>query len=326
MAVGKQTNGLMIHMRNNKNISISGSRQKKELLRIGYYHGYKGYRFIKKANHTIPYTDFEEILAVYNYDTNVKTIFYPLIMSIETALKNYTLDTLVSFGSVDLESAFRTMLNDHKSVAVSDKLYKPKMNDHLKLKKKIHSSISFKYSYPDGRVIQHFVNNKDSIPLWAIFEILDMGDFGLFLKCLNEPIRKKISSNLNIGHRSLNPQDGRLIQNIIFCLKELRNSVAHNNVIFDCRFTSTNVTNNVKDYVQLETRISNVDFNFLIDYFILMIVILKKTGKTKTELKRIIKDFEGEAETLKANVPVSIFHSIVGTNINTKLQSLEQYI
>lgn len=324
MSIGKSTNGLMMHMRNTKNIDISGSRQKKELLRIGYYHGYKGYRFIKESHNRIAYTDFEEILAVYNYDTNLKTIFYPLIMTIETALKNYTLDTLVSFGSVELESAFRNMLNDYSSETAGSKGYRSKMNDHLKLKKKIHTSITYKY--PNDKVISHFIHSRDSIPLWAIFEILDMGAFGLFLKCLNESIRLQICANLKIGHSSLNPQDGRIIQNIIFCLKELRNSVAHNNVIFDCRFSNTHVTRSVKDYVNLETNIANIDFTFLIDYFILMILLLKKIGMTKTDLKRTIKDFEDEIENLRTNVPTPIFHSIVGTTTHTKLQNLQNYI
>ncbi len=36
-------NGLMRHLRNDCNISISGSYQKQQLISYGYYHGYKGY-------------------------------------------------------------------------------------------------------------------------------------------------------------------------------------------------------------------------------------------------------------------------------------------
>lgn len=40
-------NGLMRHLRNDCNIQIKGSFQKQQLISYGYYHGYKGYRFIK---------------------------------------------------------------------------------------------------------------------------------------------------------------------------------------------------------------------------------------------------------------------------------------
>ncbi|MGK4107350.1 hypothetical protein AB0X64_08810 [Limosilactobacillus vaginalis] len=42
---GKSFDGLMRHIRNSHNIEIRGSEDKKRLVNIGYYHGYKGYKF-----------------------------------------------------------------------------------------------------------------------------------------------------------------------------------------------------------------------------------------------------------------------------------------
>ena len=44
----KTTDGLMRHLRDN-GISISGSKEKRQLINTGYFHGYKGYRFFKNA-------------------------------------------------------------------------------------------------------------------------------------------------------------------------------------------------------------------------------------------------------------------------------------
>lgn len=44
----KTINRLMIHLRDDCNININGSKDKLQLTQYGYYHGYKGYRFIKK--------------------------------------------------------------------------------------------------------------------------------------------------------------------------------------------------------------------------------------------------------------------------------------
>lgn len=41
----KSTDALMRHLRNN-GIAISGSSQKRQLINTGYFHGYKGYRFL----------------------------------------------------------------------------------------------------------------------------------------------------------------------------------------------------------------------------------------------------------------------------------------
>ena len=91
----KTINGLMIHLRDDCGININGSKEKLQLTQYGYYHGYKGYRFLKKRQNTIPYTNFSEIIAVINYDTALKKLVYPALMFIEMAIKNFTLEQIV---------------------------------------------------------------------------------------------------------------------------------------------------------------------------------------------------------------------------------------
>ena len=43
----KTVNALMKYLRDKKGIQIEGSSQKQKLRSIGYYHGYKGYRFFQ---------------------------------------------------------------------------------------------------------------------------------------------------------------------------------------------------------------------------------------------------------------------------------------
>lgn len=152
---GKTTNGLMRHLRDKHRIEISGSKQKKDLLNIGYYHGYKGYRFIGQANHQIPYTNFDEVVGVYDFDTNLKTILYPRIMFIETAIKNYTLNTLIGIGPVDFDFVFSHLLNDYKKENTGNSKYRDKMKKRLDLRNKINQQISYNYSEQKA-VISHF--------------------------------------------------------------------------------------------------------------------------------------------------------------------------
>lgn len=83
----KTINGLMKYLRDTKGLNISGSSQKQKLMNIGYYHGYKGYRYIDKPANRAPFTQFEELIAVYDFDMQLKALFYPYVMQIETALK-----------------------------------------------------------------------------------------------------------------------------------------------------------------------------------------------------------------------------------------------
>lgn len=49
----KKIDGLMKHLRDDCDINICGSKEKKQLMQYGYYHGYKGYRFLN--NEEIPF-------------------------------------------------------------------------------------------------------------------------------------------------------------------------------------------------------------------------------------------------------------------------------
>ena len=97
----KSIDGLMRYLRDKKGIEISGSAQKRKLRNIGYYHGYKGYRFVGTSTNTVPYTNFDQVQAFYDFDMRLKAILYPQLMFIETALKNYVLEELIRFGNSD---------------------------------------------------------------------------------------------------------------------------------------------------------------------------------------------------------------------------------
>lgn len=63
----KSINALMKHLRKNA-VHITGSKGKNDLRNIGYYHGYKGYRFYNEAANKIPYTDFVQVKVIYDFD------------------------------------------------------------------------------------------------------------------------------------------------------------------------------------------------------------------------------------------------------------------
>jgi abortive infection bacteriophage resistance protein len=82
-------------MRDKKGIAINGSTQKKKLRYMGYFHGYKGYRYCYSPSSLLPYTGFNELQAVYEFDMGLKAILYPQIMFLETTIKNYALENIL---------------------------------------------------------------------------------------------------------------------------------------------------------------------------------------------------------------------------------------
>lgn len=321
---GKTINGLMRTLRNKHGIEIGGSKHKKELLNMGYFHGYKGYRFIKKSERPISYTDFDEVIAIYDFDTKLKSLFYPYIMLIETAFKNYTLDAIIAYGSADFDHIFSNLLDDYKKHSTGSNKYKKKMKSRLDLRNKIYSTISYNYN-SNKPVIQHYFHANKPVPLWAIFEVITLGDFGFFIHCLNEDVRIKIAQDIEI-HSTSHNQNGRIFEDIIFLLKDLRNAIAHNSVIFDCRYADSNPPSRLIQFIQTETGIMDIKFENIVDYLIIHVYILKKIGIGKSNLKRLVRAFRIESERLRKKVPISVHSSIMGSDLKKKLLGLKDFI
>ena len=322
--MAKNIDDLMKHLRNKHNISISGSSQKRELRNIGYFHGYKGYRFIKNKQARISFTNFDEILTFNEFDIKLKSIFYPHVMFLETAIKNYVLEEIIAHSSSsDIDNVIKSCLTHYKSLAVNSKGYKDELHKMLNTKNIINSTVARDYK-KNKAVITHFLHSYKPIPIWAIFEIISMGELGSFVHSLDIDIKRKISSSLSFN-QSLDT-NGLLIEKIIYCLKDLRNAIAHNDVIFDVRFQSSGIDKIIGQNIQRDGNISNVDFKSIFDYFILVIFILKKLDVSKIKIKELVNTFEKNVDEFKSKIAINYFFSIFGTNYNNKLSSLKTYI
>ena len=102
----KTLNALMRHLREH-GVETRGSVHKQRLKNYGYYHGYKGYRFVGSASKRLQISSFDEVIALNQFDTRLKSLLCPHVMFIETALKNYTLEaTLSDAGSSSIDAVF----------------------------------------------------------------------------------------------------------------------------------------------------------------------------------------------------------------------------
>lgn len=115
----KSIDGLMRHLRNS-GIAISGSKQKRQLVNSGYYHGYKGYRFFRTSSRKIPFTTYEEINATIQYDSQLKALFYSKVMFIETAIKNVALECILDEAkSENISDIFDKAICSYKKAPAS---------------------------------------------------------------------------------------------------------------------------------------------------------------------------------------------------------------
>lgn len=176
----------------------------------------------------------------------------------------------------------------------------------------------------DNTIVSHYLKNDESIPIWAIFEIITLGEFGNLISTLDLTIRRDISKDLglNIAFDS----SGILVQSIIFALKDLRNAIAHNNVVFDTRFREKNINKTLIKCIENDTKVEKLNFNNITDYIILVSYILKKLEKNNKEIIKNINDYLKYVTLLKESIPKQVYDQIILTYDEQKIKDFIKFL
>jgi len=292
------------------------------LISYGYYHGYKGYRFYKNAHNRIPYSDFGEVVAVIEYDNNLKSSLYSDLMFIETAVKNIVCNESVNGLKLGtFEHVYKERMRDNTT---NTKL----QSKRLKLRNSVYSKLSTRYHDEedhDNQMVRHFYNRGEDAPLWVVFEILYLSDLASFFECLNEATRTTILTQLNMYDIAIDTNKN-LLTSMLYTLKALRNSVAHNNIIFDTRFKDRKISPVLKKWTEKETGIQNITLYSLIDYIIIVCCLLKRIDFSGTRAKKLLERYKAENSKLQQNVTPTIYSQIIQQNVTTKITALEAYL
>lgn len=323
----KTTDGLMRHLRAN-GISISGSNQKRQLVNTGYFHGYKGYRFFKNPANRIPFISYREIYSTIQYDSDLKTILYNKMMFIETAVKNIALEEILrSAKSENIQVVCDKVVSSYHN---SPPFYSPAQKRELQLNKlnlqnSIQANLAKAYKSHNPRITHFYDNtNHSGVPIWALFEIITMGDFGYLLSCLTDGVREDISKKIGLNLAS---DTGRqLVYKYIYALKDLRNAIAHNSVVFDARFRRFDPTPAMKECLKNEIGLPYVNFKTIGDYIILMCYYLKILHVPKTEIKAFIREFEKITENYKNSVNSKVSSIVIHPDLKSRMEILKKFI
>ena len=323
----KTTDGLMRHLRKN-GISISGSAQKRQLINTGYFHGYKGYRFFHHSGNSLPFTSYSEIYATIRYDAALKSLLYGKVMFIETAVKNIALEAILTKAKSESIQVMceRVVSSYHNSpLSASANRKKAFQQAKLNLQNSIQSSLVKEYRRGNPK-ITHFYDNVNyaGVPVWALFEVMTMGDFGFLLSCLTHDVRDDISRR--IGLNLACDTDRQLVYKYIYMLKDLRNAIAHNAVVFDTRFRSADPNRSMKQCLQQEVGLPYVNFKTIGDYVILVCYYLKILHVPKTEIKAFIREFDKITEAYVKSVNSVVSAIVIHPDLLARMTALKAYI
>lgn len=318
----------MKHLRN-CGIAIDGSKQKRQLMNTGYFHGYKGYRFFKERTTRLPFSSYEEVNATVLYDIKLKSLFYDKIMFIETAIKNYALECILDIShSESIQGMFDNVVCGYANspLTADIKTKKKAQRNKLSLQSTIQSYLAKAYKDENPK-ISHFYNNLgyNGVPLWALFEIMTMGDFGFLLSTLTIDARDKISNKIGITNIAVDT-DRNLVYRYLYALKDLRNAIAHNSVVFDTRFKKMDPSPAMTLNLKNEIGLPYVNFKTIGDYVILTCYYLKMLKVTKTEIKAFIREFERITDEYRNCVNPSVSSIVIHSDLSSRMDILKSYI
>lgn len=316
---GASLNTLMKHMRDTAGIAISGSDQKRQLMLSGYYHGYKGYRYSRNPQNKIPYRTYAEIQSVIDFDEKIKASLYRPVMQLETALKSIVSEIIVKCAGSDSFSVIIEKLmhaNGHK-----------KQDDFIakkyKMRDEVYSSLTKAYSR--SNIVKHYYDKDTYVPIWAIFEVLTLGQFGTFVNLLDVNVKLEISKTLCLPIKY--NTDGALLSTLIYMLRDLRNAIAHNSPIFDVRYRGNRgISQTVKHWLENETLIQNITFGYLADDIIFVFTLMKNLKFKKTQLYTSLKGIIAIDSELYKNIGAPLYMTVFTSETRKKYIGLSKYL
>lgn len=255
-------------------------------------------------------------------------------MKFETIIKNLIVNYSVLGIDPSFDNVYRQKLTFYRSQRGRRRT--KSINKRLRLKKDFDSEIAYAYA-SNNIVIKHYIEENKSVPLWALFEVISLGNVGNYVACLNREDKEKVADFLNL-YNSQYDENVKILEQSIFLIKDLRNAVAHNHIIFDYRFRKAqNVAQNLKATVKNKLHLeAETNFDILFDYLALLMIFLKESGNSRSELNSYITDFENSVNILyksteeiahnKEPLPYSVYNLIIGERFKLKLNKLKEYI
>ena len=151
-----------------------------------------------------------------------------------------------------------------------------------------------------------------------------MGDLGYLLSCLTYDVRDDISKRLGLNVSC--DTERTLIYKYIYTLKDLRNAIAHNSVVFDTRFRNIDPSNAMKQCLKLEVGLPYVNFKTIGDYIILMCYYMKMLQVSKTEIKAFIREFEKITENYRQSVKSTVASTVIHPDLTSRMTILKNNI
>lgn len=243
-----------------------------------YYYLINGYKnlfidFSSNAEKYIEGTTIEEIYDLYEFDRKIRIIFLEYILLIERKI-----DTYIAYEF--------SKEHGYKDYLVPNNFDYNKKNKKIvdKLLKDINLEILHQYKN-SNKMIKHYIDTYNYIPLWVLIRILSFGKVSKFYSIMKQKEKNKISKKFNIK--------SEILKIYLTNLGEIRNICAHDEKLYDVSLRFKISSNSYHSMLKIEKLKGNYK-NGVQDLFsvVLILKIMLEKEQFNQFYKSLIKNIQ----------------------------------
>ncbi|MBR5871216.1 MAG: Abi family protein [Clostridia bacterium] len=200
-----------------RGMSVSDEKHAKLVLeQIGYYELVNGYKTIFKNENGsgyLPGTTFDELLALYKYDENLRQLFFKYMLRIEIHMRS-----LLAYAFTERFGAQQSAYLTRDNYDVGGK--------HANEINRLIGELDYAANRADKAVyVRHHRERYGNVPLWVLFKTLSIGTLVRFLRCCIPEIRADVASHFP------DLREGTLCR-MLDLMQDFRNVCAHNDCLY----------------------------------------------------------------------------------------------
>jgi abortive infection bacteriophage resistance protein len=202
-----------------KQLVITDTAYAEEKLKhIGYFPligGYKNLFRIPLTKKYKPGTSFEEIVSLYEFDAELRELFFKYLLQLERHLRS-----LMSYY-------FSEMYGESQNAYLNINNYNHNPRTH-KTASRLIATLKRATSTNDYAYINYYRTTYGNIPLWVLINVLTFGNLSKMYQVFPQSLQSKICKNFGIINR-------RQMEQFLSVLTKFRNVCAHGERLFTYR-------------------------------------------------------------------------------------------
>ena len=275
---------------NDKNLIIPDKEYATNILKqIGYFALIGGYKDLFKNNTTKKYNDgtkFDDIVALYKFDENLRELFLKYILKIERHLRS-----VISYY-------FCKKYGEHQSFYLNADNFSLYPKYQTDVKRLICELDKLANRNSDYEYINHHRNAYNNVPLWVLFNGITFGTLSKFYALMTQDLQFKVS-------REFNGLSEKQVGQILSVVTKFRNVCAHSERLFS--YKTKNMIPNLHAHKKLGIQQKGCTYVKGIRDLFAIVIALKyfldddDFSKFETSLSNTIEHYIQNTDALRKN-------------------------